>query len=535
MSAQISESVIEICQHYGMQFKKQGGELYAKCPFHTDGSRPNFRVNIGKNSWFCDVCGEGGGAVEFLAKKQGRDKKEVFKELVQKNDNSPKPAQIVATYDYTDQFGKLLYQVCRMQPKTFRQRRPDGKGGWLWNMEGVERVLYRLQDILKPQNKHIWIVEGEKDVESIRAAGMAATCNVGGAGKWSDGYSACLKGKDVLICGDNDEPGRKHMQSVLESVETQANSVRKIEIPQEFKDVSDYLQTVGGDKEKALAALAELVDKAQVLLKVAALPIKGIAEMEAEYIEEVVNSKNCLVRLSNWLPSLWCVRPLVRGELVTIVGDTGTAKTYVLQHLAKLCAVPTLLFELELPGSLTFERFLSITHRKSGTQVFDEYERGNRMDYSQLSHIYTCTKSGLNPAEIESIIAKAELRMGMRPVLVLVDYVQLVNGAGRSRYEQVSAAAEQMKVAAKNTGTVIVMASQLGRDKENPEVNLHDPKGSGSIENSSGVVIGIWRDPQQAGILNVKVLKNTKGRPSDVIRCTIDTHCMWIEQERPET
>ena len=111
--------------------------------------------------------------------------------------------------------------------------------------------------------------------------------------------------------------------------------------------------------------------------------------------------------------------------------------------------------------------------------------------------------------------------MGFKPVLVLVDYIQLVKGFGKSRYEKISEVAEQLKIVAKNTGTVIIMASQVGRDKESPEIFLHDAKDSGSIENSSGVVIGIWRDPKDQQILNVKVLKNTKGRPSMEIPCLI--------------
>lgn len=523
---QISESVIEFCQNSGMTFKKQGGELYSTCPFHQDGKRPNFRVNIEKNSWFCDVCGEGGGVVEFIAKKEGRDKKEVFKELIAKQSQTPPQQQqskIVATYDYTDRFGNLIYQVCRFEPKTFRQRRPDGKGGWLWNLEGVERVLYRLPEIQRPQNKWVWILEGEKDVETIRSIGMAATCNVGGAGKWAEAYSQCLKGKDVILCGDNDDAGKKHMAKVLEGLEAHANSVRKIDLPADFKDVSDFAST-HASKDTLRDALVDLIDRAQVMLKGAALPIKSMAELEVEYISEVENSKNKAVDLSRWLPSLRCVRPLVRGELVSIIGDTGTCKTYVLQNIALACQVPTLLFELELPDSLTFERFVGMGHRKSGREVFQSYESNERLDHSFASHVYTCTKSGLNPVDIESIISKSELRIGQRPTLVLVDYIQLVSGLGKSRYERVSSIAEQMKVIAKATSTVIILASQISRDKERkkPDINLHDAKDSGSIENSSGVVLGMWRDGSDSQLLKLRVLKNTKGTRSEPITCSIN-------------
>ena len=53
--------------------------------------------------------------------------------------------RIVKTYDYRNADGVLVYQVVRFEPKDFRQRRPNGKGGWIWNLKGTERVLYHLQ------------------------------------------------------------------------------------------------------------------------------------------------------------------------------------------------------------------------------------------------------------------------------------------------------------------------------------------------------------------------------------------------------
>src|SRR5258708_34038025 len=109
-----------------------------------------------------------------------------------------------------------------------------------------------------------------------------------------------------------------------------------------------------------------------------------------------------MVNFGDWLPSLGCGRSLVAGELVSIIGDTGTAKTYVLQHIALHCRVPTLLFEMELPGSLTFERFVGVARRKAGAVVHATYDGGNRLDHSDLSHVYTCPKPGLTAMHIES-------------------------------------------------------------------------------------------------------------------------------------
>ena len=54
------------------------------------------------------------------------------------------PSKIECVYQYTDEAGKVLFEVVRYIPKTFRQRRPDGKGGYIYNMEGVRLVPYNL-------------------------------------------------------------------------------------------------------------------------------------------------------------------------------------------------------------------------------------------------------------------------------------------------------------------------------------------------------------------------------------------------------
>ena len=100
--------------------------------------------------------------------------------------------KIVATYPYVDENGALLFEVVRYEPKGFSQRRPDGNGGWLWNLDGVRRVPYNLPEVIKART--ILICEGEKDCLTARASGLVATTNAGGAGKWRTEYADWLRG-----------------------------------------------------------------------------------------------------------------------------------------------------------------------------------------------------------------------------------------------------------------------------------------------------------------------------------------------------
>ena len=173
------------------------GEYTAWCTFHPDGQgkpphQPNLRVS--ERGFFCHACGEK-GSLRRLADHLGIEGANVEPE---------------ATYDYTDEDGKLLYQVVRKPGKHFVQRRPDEKGGWIYNLDGVRRVLYRLPDLLSRPDETVFIVEGEKDADRLHRAGLLATTNPGGAGKWKAEYSAILNDRHVVTLPDNDSPGHKH-------------------------------------------------------------------------------------------------------------------------------------------------------------------------------------------------------------------------------------------------------------------------------------------------------------------------------------
>lgn len=149
---------------------------------------------------------------------------------------------VIATYDYTDADGRLRYQVVRMHPKTFRQRKPDLSGGWTWKLEGTQPILYRLPELREAveAGTPVWIAEGEKDVEALRGSGCVATCNSGGALKWRDEFASELRGATVVIVRDKDEVGTAHARKVFASLRGVAKSIRVVEA-RTGKDAADHL------------------------------------------------------------------------------------------------------------------------------------------------------------------------------------------------------------------------------------------------------------------------------------------------------
>ena len=188
-------------------------------------------------------------------------KAEVFRIIGRHGEQKPRgvesaaKSRIVAEYDYTDLAGELLYQVIRLEPKGFRQRRPGPNGeSWIWNLKGVEPVPYNLPAVFGAEA--VYIVEGEKDVHTLEAWGLVATCNSGGAGKWRADFAGYFEGKHVAILPDQDEPGRNHGLDVAASLTGTAASVRVVDVV--AKDVTEWANS-GGTKE----VLRELVRNAE--------------------------------------------------------------------------------------------------------------------------------------------------------------------------------------------------------------------------------------------------------------------------------
>lgn len=215
------------------QVKLAGPDRWtARCPGHDDRS-PSLSVWAGDHR-VTFTCHAGCEEADVLAALG------ITLDDLRTSNPATGPQQV---YDYTDAAGRLIFQVVRQRDKKFRQRRPDGNGGWAWNLQGVARMLYRLPAVLEAAaaGGTIFVVEGEKDVAAAETAGAAATCNPGGAGKWRDFYTDSLAGAArVVVVADRDEPGYQHARKVAASLEKAGISHEVVE-PAEGKDLADHL------------------------------------------------------------------------------------------------------------------------------------------------------------------------------------------------------------------------------------------------------------------------------------------------------
>ena len=191
--------------------------------------------------------------------------------------------KFLKSYDYLDENGRRLYQCCRTDPKGFFQRRPnaaydpkkkrdESNPEFINNLEGVRLVLYRLPDLLKawkeqPQ-RATWLVEGERDADTLAGAGLVATCNPMGALKWRPEYSETLRGRNVVIIPDEDPvdaslgwaAGLTHALEVAEQLRGVAASIKILRLPvsQPKGDVTLWWSECPGTPDEKKAKLVEL-------------------------------------------------------------------------------------------------------------------------------------------------------------------------------------------------------------------------------------------------------------------------------------
>lgn len=231
--------------------KKCGSGYEARCPAHPNDDR-SLTIGEGDDGRVLVKCHVGCPA-DAICDALNISTRDLFPD---KPDTSPQP---VAVYNYTDEHGVVLYQVVRYQPKGFRQRRPLGGGEYAWSLGDTRRVLYRLPDVIAAieRGDTIYLGEGEKDVEALRSAGVTATCNPGGAGKWRDEYTQTLSGATVRIVCDRDDPGINHARNVA-TILALADCDVQILAPANGKDAADHLASGLG-----IGELVPLEDDAQ--------------------------------------------------------------------------------------------------------------------------------------------------------------------------------------------------------------------------------------------------------------------------------
>ncbi len=247
------------------------------------GDGPTVALDEENHQWYDHKAAEGGSIIElYMALEGAPNKLAAMRALGDRYHITPKAEikpprkvsrgemltsdgyRLVETYTYTDADGKPLYYVDRYEKaldggkreKSFVQRTDKGDG-----IKDVHKTIYNLPAVTKADR--VFLVEGEKDVETMRRLGLVATTNSGGGKFWESDFDAYFEGKDVAIIPDNDEVGVGHAETLAAHLHKIAKSVKIVKVSKLHKgDVTDYIEREGG----TLASLMEMVAAAPLAI-----------------------------------------------------------------------------------------------------------------------------------------------------------------------------------------------------------------------------------------------------------------------------
>ena len=308
------KAVLAALESAGCKPKPLGSEYQALCPAHED-HNPSLSIKAGDTQPVVLRCHAG---CRFKAIIASLNLDRPLRVMDGGKSTRPPLGDPVEVYDYG------TYEVCRYaHPKTFRQRRPDGKGGYIWSTKGIAPRLYH-EDELRDR---VVIVEGEKDVDRLRAIGWSATTHSGGAAKagaapkWKPAHTKILTAagvKTVIVIPDTDDTGRAHGQAIVASCHAVGITVEVIDLPAPHKDVSEFLDA-GGD----VKALADTC-KAAPACDPSDAPAAPVARLEpiTEFTPEP----------TQWVIPGW----LAAGEFHLLAGQAGMGKSTLATKIAAM-------------------------------------------------------------------------------------------------------------------------------------------------------------------------------------------------------
>jgi|GEM_PF-2511507 len=245
----------------------------------------------------------------------------------------PELGDPVKKYPYRNEKGTLLYWICRFEPGLNGEKkaiRPCRPSGLKWGIGDMRRVLYRLPEIIDA--KHVVLVEGEKDCDSLVDLGFLSTAFAFGAGGFKSGeYTKSLAGKTVYVLFDNDETGIKKAKEVAGCLKGVATSVRILEVDgmQPGWDITDYLhhhgkQTTAQAITTAISKSTEYIEDNKTDTSVGTIEVVSFAEIEKREFED---------------------NPIIKGlldekETLIVAGDSGVGKSILLNQITLDLAHP---------------------------------------------------------------------------------------------------------------------------------------------------------------------------------------------------
>jgi hypothetical protein len=546
-----------------------GNDLVVACVSaanHKHGdSNASLRINEGKDTWRCDPCaaqGVPGGRSTHLVVHAGMAKNLTDaskflapREEVEKHRPPPMEKQrLVAEYDYTAANGLVLYQSRRfewdievepgMPPKvgkTFSQRRLLDDGKWDSRLGDVERVPFHFPQMIYncvELGKTLYVVEGEKDVLTLEAHGLVATTNAGGAGwGWTPEFIECFRGvTNIVVIGDNDEPGRATARARAEALSLVCGMVRLVEsIPgvAHKGDSTDWFHDHPGatstDFRRAIASVAKVVG--------VEIDDGSVTPMSIDVLHQrVLSTMNVIIPSVPFSIPFFDNRVggMQQCRISVLAGRPGMGKTSIALIMAMLASrgFKVLVCSLEMGQLQWHDRMGGIRNNCSPLQYRTDGRPSLEGDTEWYQSHNMLITGGGKDATIERIDQLAQI---YQPDLIVVDHLRHIKGWMGSSKARADLGPSEIMYAfpdiAKKRKTHFLLLHQLNRQATD-EPALSDLRDAGAVEEAADNVLLIHRPfktvhgqraedgSQRDDIMHVHLAKSREGEE-------LHTHLVW--------
>jgi replicative DNA helicase len=326
-------------------------------------------------------------------------------------------------------------------------------------------------------------------------------------------------------------PTAAHAESYAEIVAQKAVRRRLIKASGEISELG-YDETTT-TQELLQQAEAELFTVSDQSLKQDLVSLESILTESFDRIEELHRNKGSLRGIRTGYRDLDNMTAgLQRSDLIILAARPAMGKTTLVTNLmynvATIAKQPVLFFSLEMSKEQLVDRMLADA---SGVDSWN-IRTGNLSDddFSKLSEamgemaeapIYIDDTPGVSVLEMRT---KARRAAHEHPLgLIIIDYLQLMQGSGRhdgNRVQEVSEISRGLKLLARELDVPVIALSQLSRTVENrsPQIpQLADLRESGSIEQDADIVMFIYReayynpDTDRENITDLIIAKHRNG------------------------
>ncbi len=259
------------------------------------------------------------------------------------------------------------------------------------------------------------------------------------------------------------------------------------------------------DEKKSLAeiqsVLSESLEKSRISVLDRSFTITQVSGEVLDRIADAVNRGDNLQGISTgWKYLDKFMGGYHKGNLIIVGGRPGMGKSALGLSLAVDCCkwAKVLFYTIEMSKEELAQRYISYFSNienykiRNASITLAQIEDMSNTMYSMDKDFHIIDSTNRHIDHISAQIRLHKIKYGLN--IAIIDYLQLIDGNAKSRYEIVSEASKRLKQLAKELGITVIALAQLKREeKASDKPSLSDLKESGQLEQDADVVLFPFR------------------------------------------